>query len=59
MTIKIETSTMKGELRIVEDANIHDTMDVITGAMIAEGFSPASIIEGYERQVKLFNKETE
>ena len=55
----IESTTVKGELKIEEDANIHDTMDIITGALIAEGYTPVSIIEGYERQVLMLNKKIE
>lgn len=57
MEIIIENSVATGKLRIGEDANIHDTMDVITGALIAEGYVTQSIIEGYERQIKMLNKE--
>ena len=52
MTVKINVSTAKGEIEISSEANIHDAVDVITGALIAEGYAPECIIEGYERMAK-------
>ena len=52
MTVKINVSTAKGEIEISPEADIHDAVDAITGALIAEGYAPDSIICGYENMAK-------
>lgn len=52
MTVKINVPNAKGEIEISPDADIYDTVDAITGALIAEGYSPDSIIDGYENMAK-------
>ena len=52
MIVKINVSTAKGEIEISPEADIHDAVDAITGALIAEGYAPDSIIHGYENMAK-------
>lgn len=52
MTLKIDVSTANGEIEISQEADICDAVDAITGALIAEGYAPASIIYGYENMAK-------
>lgn len=56
MKIIIENTMMKGELEIGIEANIHDTMDAITAILMAEGYNPATIIDGYNLQLELLNQ---
>lgn len=56
MTVKINVSTAKGGIEISSEADIHDAVDVITGALIAEGYSPGIIIEGYKNMIHKITK---
>jgi len=52
MTVKINVPMAKGEIEISPDADIHDAVDAITGALIAEGYAPGIIKEGYESMAR-------
>jgi len=52
MTVKINVPMAKGEIEISPDADIHDAVDAITGALIAEGYAPGIIREGYQNMAR-------
>lgn len=52
MIVKFNVSKTKGEIKITHDANIDDAVEAITGVLIAEGYMPGSIIDGYARMIK-------
>jgi len=52
MTVKFNVSKTMGKIKITRDANIYDAVDAITGALIAEGYAPGSIIDGYGNMIK-------
>lgn len=47
MTFKINTSMTKGEITVDPDADIFDTLDAFTAALIAEGYRIDNIAEAY------------
>lgn len=53
MRIEIETSMCEGSVELSADATITDAMDVITGALIMEGYQLESIRDEYYRRAKL------
>ena len=57
MKIIIESSTCKGEVEITPGSDVHDYLDVITGALIMEGFQTDTIIEGYENKAHYLKTE--
>lgn len=52
MKIIIRTNAVSAEVEIGQDSDIHAHVEAITGALIAEGFHPASIIDGYESMAR-------
>lgn len=53
MKIEIEGSMCEGSVELSGDATIADAMDVITGALIMEGYQLDSIRDEYHRRAKL------
>lgn len=53
MRIEIEASTCEGSVEISADATIVDAMDVITGALIMEGYQLETIRDEYHRRAEL------
>lgn len=50
MDITIKTTMCRGTFEIDPDANIVDTMDVITAALLAEGYALESIRDEFYRR---------
>ena len=59
MRIEIETSMCEGNVELSANATIADAMDVITGALIMEGYQLETIRNEYHRRAELlgYNKE--
>ena len=58
MTFKINTSMTKGEITVDPDADIFDTLDAFTAALIAEGYNIDNIVEAYYTRARHLGFET-
>ena len=59
MEIKVDNGACIVDIKIREDANINDAMDIVVAAFVADGYAVSSIVDGLRGKAESMELEQE